>query len=96
MILNLGGTLMTMTMAPHHSEIHHLVDKLTPTEAEALYVLLKSTVGTRPTELEPAETMLADEPVRRFSFTGIMQAGPNYAEHSKQIIRDELGRPDAQ
>jgi hypothetical protein len=82
-----------MTIAPHH-EIHHLVDKLTPSEAEALYVLLKSTVGDRPSEQEPDEGMLADGPVRRFSFAGIMHSGPDYAERSKQILRDELGRFD--
>jgi len=82
-----------MTIAPHHAEIHDLVDKLTPPEAEALYVPLKSTVGDRANEPEPPETMLADEPVRRFSFSGIMHAGPGYATRAKQILSDELGRP---
>jgi hypothetical protein len=85
-----------MTVAPHHTEIHHLVDKLTAPEAEALCVLLKSTVGDRANEPEPPETMLADEPVRRFSFSGIMHAGPGYAAQAKQILSDELGRPDTQ
>ncbi|GEM_PF-2333363 len=85
-----------MTIAPHHAEIHHLVDKLTPPEAEALYVLLKSTVGDRANEPEPPETMLADEPVRRFSFSGIMHAGPGYAARARQVVSDELGRPDPQ
>jgi len=86
------GSYRVMTIAPHHTEIHRLVDKLMPPEAEALYVLLKSTVGGRPDEPEQADT---GAPAGRFSFAGIMHAGPGYAERSKDILRTELGRPDA-
>jgi hypothetical protein len=79
-----------VTIAPHHTEIHRLVDKLTPPEAEALYVLLSSTVGDRPGQ-PIADEPAATEPVRRFSFAGIMRAGPDYSSRSKQILRDELG-----
>lgn len=80
-----------MTVAPHHTEIHYLVDKLTPSEAEALYVLLKSTIGNRPDGPVQADT---DVPARQFSFAGIMHAGPDYAERSEEILRSELGGPE--
>jgi len=83
-----------VTIAPLYMEIHRLVDKLTQPEAEAPYVLLRSTVGDRPGEPIVDETA-AVEPVHRFSFAGIMHMGPDYASRSKQILQDELGRPEA-
>jgi len=83
-----------VTIAPHHTEIHRLVDKLTPPEAEALYVLLSSAVGDRPGE-PIADVTAITEPVRRFSFAGIMHTGPDYASRSNQILRDELGYPES-
>jgi hypothetical protein len=84
-----------MTITPYHAEIHDLVDKLTPLEAEALYVLLKSIVGDRPNEPEPLETMLTDEPVRRFSLSGSINTGPrNAAAWAKELLGDQPSRPD--
>jgi hypothetical protein len=85
-----------MTIAPHHTEIHQMVDRLSLVEAEALYVLLKSTIGERLPDPEPIESMLADEPVRTFAFAGLMHAGPDYAARSSEILRNELGRREFQ
>lgn len=70
-----------------------MVDRLTPGQLEALYVLLQGMVRR---EDEENDAALSDAPPqRRFSFIGIMDAEPDLAERSAQILRSELGNPPA-
>ena len=78
-----------MTIAPHHTEVHRLVDRLTAPEVEALYVLLSSTVGDRDTP--PAREEDAPARQHRLSFTGIASADPDFASSSAEVLRRELG-----
>ncbi|MEU8271194.1 hypothetical protein AB0B89_29055 [Sphaerisporangium sp. NPDC049002] len=88
-----------MAAAPHHSEVHRMVDRLAPGQVEALYVILQSMVG----QAQPdSEDIAGGEPAapevpqkHRFSFIGIMDGEPELAERSAQILREELGNPAA-
>jgi hypothetical protein len=85
-----------MTIAPHYSALHHMVDQLTPTQAEAMSVIMADLVDRTPAPDPTAERtdsiddMLADEPVRDFSIVGIFQGDPDLAERSKDILRAEF------
>jgi hypothetical protein len=81
-----------MTIAPHASAIHRLVDQLAPEQTEALYVLLQGMVSA--SESGQAADAPA-EPGHRFSFVGMMDGEPDLAERSAQILREELGNPAA-
>jgi hypothetical protein len=43
------------------------------------------------TALEP-ESLLADEPVRDFSFIGLFNGAPDLAERSEEILREEFAK----
>jgi hypothetical protein len=88
-----------MTIAPHHSEVHHMVDRLTPGQVEALYVILQSMVS-KVDEGDPTaadrEAASSEPPAKhRFSFIGIMDGEPDLAERSAEILRMELGNSAA-
>ena len=38
------------------------------------------------------ESLLADEPVRDFSFTGLFNGAPDLAERSGEILREEFAK----
>jgi hypothetical protein len=83
-----------MTMAPHSGEVHHMVDQLSSDQIEALYMILRGMLTASGTAREtdrpaPSEARGAGKP--RFSFIGIMEAEPDLAARSAQILRDELG-----
>jgi hypothetical protein len=86
-----------MTVAPHRSEVHHMVDQLSPGQVEALYVLLQSMTGRedRPTPPRAGDNAPDVTAKHRFSFIGIMEGEPDLAERSAQILREELGNPAA-
>lgn len=79
-----------MTIAPHHTEVHRLVDRLTVPEVEALYVLLSHTVGDRDRSPEREEEAPSIRR-HRLSFTGIASADPDFASSSSEVLRRELG-----
>jgi len=78
-----------MTIAPHHTEVHRLVDRLSVPEVEALYVLLSRTVGDR--DQPPAQEEDAPAKRHRLSFTGIASTDPDFASSSSEVLRRELG-----
>jgi hypothetical protein len=81
---------MTGAFAYEYEELHRLVDRL-PLErvralrAVALY-LVEGDSGDR-TETGPDRDRR-----RRLSFAGIMDAEPDLAARSEEILREELGR----
>jgi hypothetical protein len=38
------------------------------------------------------ESLLAEEPVRDFSFVGLFNGAPDLAERSEEILREELAK----
>jgi hypothetical protein len=89
-----------MTMNPEHADLHRLVDRLDPDQARALRAvgrqLLRPHVeqpGSGETQAAEAESLLADEPVRDFSFIGLLNGAPDLAERSEEILREEFAKP---
>lgn len=86
-----------MTMTPEHVDLHRMVDRLDPDQVRALRAvaqqLLRPAVehfdsgGVPAPEQEP---LLADEPVRDFSFIGLFNGAPDLAERSEEILREEF------
>ncbi|MGH3501420.1 MAG: hypothetical protein ACRDQA_11120 [Nocardioidaceae bacterium] len=68
-------------MAATREELHHLVDQLGEDKVPGAAALLR--------EL----TDHADRPRRRPDWFGALHAGPDFAERSEDILREELGRP---
>jgi hypothetical protein len=88
-----------MSAVPEYSELHHLVDQLTPDQARALRAVAVQLVRNDPvsesSDRGPAEREGSTVPTqRRLSFAGIGHAGPDLAEASEQIMRAELGDTD--
>ncbi|TFE25311.1 hypothetical protein E0F15_20030 [Frankia sp. B2] len=84
-----------MTTAPHVADVHRMVDRLAPTQVEALYVILGGMLGSRPaTESARQVDDSAATPGRRLSFIGIMDGERDLAERSSRILHEELGEPD--
>ena len=85
-----------MTIAPHASAVHHMVDQLEPGQVEALYVILQGMVPEPPIADTPLtatnETDLAEQPVRELSFIGLFAGEPDLAERSKDIVREEIAK----
>jgi hypothetical protein len=81
---------MTGALANEYEELHLLVDRL-PLErvralrAVALY-LVEGDISDR------ADTGHGNARRRRLSFAGIMDAEPDLAARSEEILREELGR----
>jgi hypothetical protein len=85
-----------MTIAPHASAVHSMVDQLAPGQVEALYVILQGMLPEPPISdisLTAAhEEELADQPVRELSFIGLFAGEPDLAERSKEIVREEIAK----
>lgn len=75
-----------MSAAHNYDDLHHLVDRLTPAQAEALRAVALQLVEPQPDERPEAGRR------RKLSFAGIMTAEPDLAERSEEILRAELGR----
>nr|MDT0659569.1 hypothetical protein [Micromonospora sp. DSM 115978] len=84
---------MTAAFAEEYEELHRLVDRLPVERVRALRAVAIHLVEERPAERVEAEP--DDRPRRRLSFVGIMDAEPNLAARSEEILREELGRPAA-
>jgi hypothetical protein len=86
-----------MTMSPEHIDLHRMVDRLDPDQVHALRAvaqqLLRSSVR-QPGSGESAEPepLLADEPVRDFSFIGLFNGSPDLSERSEEILREEFAK----
>jgi hypothetical protein len=61
-------------------ELHHLVDQLDEDKVPGAAVLLRQLAA------------LGDGSRSRPSWFGALHAGPDFAERSEDILRDELGR----
>lgn len=77
-----------MTAAPHHPDLHELVDQLNPAQADAVRAVVLQFVS--PT-LDTAEVGSGS---RRLSFAGTLSAEPGLAERSEEIL-DEIVRRSA-
>jgi hypothetical protein len=72
-----------MTAAPQHGDLHELVDQLSPAQADAVRAILAEFVtGSAGT----GQTL-----PRRLPFIGMLEAEPDFAERSEEII-DEIVR----
>jgi hypothetical protein len=81
-----------MTAAlPEYSELHRLVDRLTPDQARAMRAVALQLVREDPRE--PSAEAVSAPAGRRLSFAGIGHVDPGLAEASQDILRAELGDP---
>jgi hypothetical protein len=79
-----------------YAEVHELVDRLTPDQAEVVRAMLRGLVSparSHQPAAKDAESIAGTEPVRRLSFAGMLHSGrSDLAARSEEIIRSELGR----
>jgi hypothetical protein len=86
-----------MTTTPEHVDLHRMVDQLDPDQVRALRAvaqqLLRPDVrhASSGEALEP-QSLLADEPVRDFSFIGLFSGAPDLSERSEEILREEFAK----
>lgn len=83
-----------MTIAPDYNELHRAVDRLSPVQAEALYVVVESMLGdSLPTGLASSESA-APPHVHRLSFTAAGSGPSDLAERAEDYLRSgEFGHP---
>lgn len=86
-----------MTAAlPEYSDLHRLVDRLTPDQARALRAVALQLMREDPQDSQqPSATAVSAPAGRRLSFAGIGHADPDLAEASQDILRAELGDPES-
>ena len=86
----LGGRRLRVVTAAHdYEDLHHLVDRLTPRQAERLRLLVASDPDLAP-EAEPQEEEAPEGPV---SIVGIWESGrDDLSERHDEIIRQRLKR----
>jgi hypothetical protein len=87
------------TVSPEHVDSHRMVDRLDPDQVHALRAaaqqLLRPRVGHQDSgqaQVPASESLLADEPVRDFSFIGLFNGAPDLAERSEEILREEFAK----
>ncbi len=77
-----------MTAAENYDDLHHLVDRLTPRQAERLRVLVASDPDLA-SAVEPG----GEQATRRPSIIGIWESGRgDLSERHDEIIRERLKR----
>jgi hypothetical protein len=88
-----------MTLTPEHVDLHRMVDRLDPDQVRALRAvaqqLLRPSTGHRDSgeaQAPATESLLADEPVRDFSFIGLFNGAPDLSERSEEILREEFAK----
>lgn len=90
---NAVGILCVVTAAYDYDDLHRLVDRLTPGQARALRAVALELVESQPDEPEnSASASVGQGRRRRLSFAGLMDAEPDLAERSEDILRAEFGR----
>jgi len=84
-----------MTIAPDYTELHRAVDRLSPVQADALYIVVESMLGE---SLPAAQADAADAPRagHRLSFTAAGSGPADLAERAEDYLRTgTFGRPVA-
>ena len=88
-----------MTLSPEHVDLHRMVDRLDADQVRALRAvaqqLLRPSVGhpgSGEARAPEPESLLADEPVRDFSFIGLFNGAPDLSERSEEILREEFAK----
>jgi len=86
-----------MTMSPEHVDLHRMVDRLDPDQVRALRAVAQQLLrpgvrhpGSGEAAAPEPESLLADEPVRDFSFIGLFNGAPDLSERSEEILREEF------
>ncbi len=86
-------------MSPEHIDLHRMVDRLDPDQVRALRAvaqqLLRSSTGygdSSEAQAPAPESLMADEPVRDFSFIGLFNGAPDLSERSEEILREEFAK----
>jgi hypothetical protein len=67
-----------MTAAHSHPDLHELVDQLSPAQAGAVRAVVVQFVRPAPAETLP----------RELGFIGIIEAEPDFAERSEEILAE--------
>lgn len=81
-----------MTAAvPEYSDLHRLVDRLTPAQARALRAVALELVHDEPPTAPGQSSHTVT--IRRLSFTGAGHGDRDLATSSQDILRRELGNP---
>jgi hypothetical protein len=86
--------LLAVTAAHDYDDLHHLVDRLSPRQAERLRVLVASDpeLASAAQQEAPEEDEQAGQ--RRLSVVGIWESGRgDLSERHDEIIRGRLKRP---
>jgi hypothetical protein len=78
-----------MTAVPEYSDLHRLVDRLTPPQARALRAVALELVRDEPEQV--AEEPASEAVVRRLSFAGAGHGPSDLAATSRETLRRELG-----
>jgi hypothetical protein len=86
-------------MSPEHIDLHRMVDQLDSDQVRALRAVAQQLLrpgvghpGSGEASAPEAESLLADEPVRDFSFIGLFNGAPDLAERSEEILREEFAK----
>lgn len=72
-----------MTAVPQHPDLHELVDRLSPAQADAVRAVVLQFITPAPA----AETL-----PRRLSFAGTLSAEEDFAERSEEILAEIVRR----
>jgi len=82
--------------AHEYDDLHRLVNRLTPGQARALRAVALELVETDSSQSETAAAARSEEGRRRrLSFVGIMDAEPDLAERSEDILRAAFRNPSS-
>jgi hypothetical protein len=88
-----------MTLTPEHVDLHRMVDRLDPDQVRALRAVAQQLLrpgtghgGSGETQAPATESLLADEPVRDFSFIGLFNGAPDLSERSEEILHEEFAK----
>jgi hypothetical protein len=84
-----------MRIAPDYHQLHRAVDRLSPVQAEALYVVVESMIGDS-LAIESADVPTADaaHAAHRLSFTAAGSGPSDLAERAEDYLRaSAFGHP---
>lgn len=81
---------MSIALAPEYQELHQLVDRLPLERVRALREVVLYLVEGASDDHAEADSHAGRR--RRLSFAGIMDAEPDLAARSEEILREEIGQ----